>query len=114
MTDPEKIAAFDFLAVALVNQFSDGRYGWWNPTPCGGKSCDTPDEALADLIVWAERMVKVKAKKRSILEAIRQRGDGHAPTIGAGLPEVSGLLPGPVVGEQSVLDRGPEPAGGGG
>jgi hypothetical protein len=55
MTDAEKAAAFDRLADALTNRFHDGRWSWFCPTPCGGKSVATKAEAVADLITWAER-----------------------------------------------------------
>lgn len=64
MTDAEKIAAFDNLAVALTNCWWDGSWCWWNPTPaCGtGSRRATQDEALADLVAWAAQKAKKKPR----------------------------------------------------
>jgi hypothetical protein len=56
MTDAEKIAAFDTLALALTNQWHDGSWTWFCRTPCGGLvKRATREEAVADLVAWAER-----------------------------------------------------------
>jgi hypothetical protein len=59
MSDPEKIEAFDALALALTNRWHDGQWSWWCRTPPGGPSRATREEAVADLVVWA----KLRAKK---------------------------------------------------
>lgn len=66
MTDAEKAAAFDALSVALTNQFSDGLWSWYCPTPCGGEAkFATQPEAVADLVRWAERMARRPRKNRT-------------------------------------------------
>ena len=60
MTTEEKVAAFDDLALAMTNQWASGHWTWFCPSPCGG--ADTPrcsrEEAVADLVAWAQRTKK--------------------------------------------------------
>src|ERR1700722_576301 len=75
MTTEEKAAAFDLLAVALTNRWGDGSWTWWCCSPCGGESKrETHAEAVADLVAWAVRIVKLKVKKHGnagIHQAVR-------------------------------------------
>lgn len=64
MTTDEKAAAFDLLADALANRFSDGTC-----SACGNGLWDQPKRATAgecipDLLAWAERVVKARAKRK--------------------------------------------------
>lgn len=56
MTDSEKIAAFDSIALAMTNQWADKRWSWWCPSPCGGEMVSTREEAVLSLVEWAERI----------------------------------------------------------
>jgi hypothetical protein len=62
MTTEEKAAAFDRLAAALTNQWDDGSWSWWCRTPCGGPPRPTREEAVADLVAWANRPTKKAVK----------------------------------------------------
>ncbi len=56
MSDEEKVVAFDLLARALTNKWSNGKWTWWCRLPCGSyDDRDTREEAVADLIEWAKR-----------------------------------------------------------
>lgn len=55
MPDADKITAFDLLAKAMTNKWSDGKWSWWCRLPCGGESRETREEAVQDLIEWAKR-----------------------------------------------------------
>ena len=59
ITPEEKASAFDALAEALTNRWADGRWSWWCRTPPGGEMRDARDEAIADLVLWAERTAKI-------------------------------------------------------
>jgi hypothetical protein len=56
MTDQEKIAAFDAIATAFTNRWSDGQWSWWNPNPACGTATmrATQSEALDDMIAFAK------------------------------------------------------------
>ncbi len=58
MTTEEKAAAFDLVAVALTNDWSDGTWSWWCPSPPGGPHRATREEAVADLVAWAGKYKK--------------------------------------------------------
>lgn len=60
----EKAAAFDLLCAALTNRWESGRYSWWCANPAGGPRRDTPEECVPDLLQWAERCLKWKAKQK--------------------------------------------------
>jgi hypothetical protein len=66
VTDAEKVKAFDDLAQALTNRWSDGKWCWWNPTPaCGtGTKQDTQEAAIAELVRWAKRKAVQMMRKR--------------------------------------------------
>lgn len=64
MTDAEKIAAFDNIATMMINQWGDGRYGWYLPSPGGGPTFETHAEALADFIKYAERVAPQQIAKQ--------------------------------------------------
>lgn len=67
MSDAEKIAAFDLLSVALLNQWHDGTWTWWCPTPCGGlEPRATREEAGADLVAWAKKTADRKQRAKPI------------------------------------------------
>ena len=63
MTDDEKAAAFDALALAFTNRWSDGSWSWWCHTPGGGPHRATRAEAVADLVAYAFREAKHLAKR---------------------------------------------------
>lgn len=66
MTDAEKAVAFDLISAALVNQWHDGRWTWWCPTPCGElEPRATKGEAVADLVAWAGKMAGVNRKREA-------------------------------------------------
>lgn len=68
-----KAAALDTLTTALTNQWHDGRWSWFNLSPCGGPMRSTRSEAVEDLLAWSQRVVKrqrVKAIRRIALEVI--------------------------------------------
>ena len=62
MSDAEKIAAFDSIALAMTNQWHDGKWSWWCPSPCGGSMFDAREEAVVDFIEWAKRINKRRKK----------------------------------------------------
>ncbi len=66
MSTEEKAAAFDTLVLALTNRWVNGTFSWWCPTPCGGEQKGTREQAVADLIAWAERTAKAKARRRVV------------------------------------------------
>lgn len=64
MDTDEKAAAFDLLSEALANPYSDGTY-----SACGNGLWDqpvraTPAECVPDLLAWAQRVVKARAKRK--------------------------------------------------
>jgi len=63
MTTDEKAAAFDLLLTALTNRWEDGRFSWWCANPAGGPKRDTAEQVVADLLEWAERVVRWRAKQ---------------------------------------------------
>jgi hypothetical protein len=58
MSAEEKAAAFDVLALALTNRWADGLWSWWCPSPPGGEKRATREDAVADLVAWAQKRVK--------------------------------------------------------
>ena len=64
MTLDARIAALDTLTQALTNQWHDGRWSWWNPSPCGGSMFPTRQEAIDDLLAWSQRIVKKQRTKK--------------------------------------------------
>jgi hypothetical protein len=80
MNTEEKAAAFDSLAVALTNRWHDGRWTWYNSKPsCGTETPrETQEEAVQDLVKWAESEVKRKQKKRvKYASEARNRDQGN-------------------------------------
>jgi hypothetical protein len=69
MTTDEKAAAFDNLAAAMTNRWSDGEWSWWNPQPSCGTATKraTQEEAVADLVAWAEKMAVQQRKRHARL-----------------------------------------------
>lgn len=66
MNDAEKLAAFANLTDALTNRWADGTWTWWCPTPSGCETHrQTKEEAIVDLVAWAERMAKKQRNKNS-------------------------------------------------
>lgn len=70
MTVEEKAAAFDTIIDAVLNRWSDGTWSWFPLTPCGGKVCQTKEEAAADFNAWAERMGAKNRRKFAALEVM--------------------------------------------
>ena len=66
MTTEEKAAAFDNLALSLTNEWHDGTWSWWCPTPSGGVPRASREEAMADLVAWAKKMRGWQNKKPKI------------------------------------------------
>lgn len=66
-TTEEKARLFDVLTVALTNCWHDGRWTWWNPTPACGTETPraTREEAVDDLVAWAERTA-AKARRKPL------------------------------------------------
>jgi hypothetical protein len=63
VSDAEKAAAFDLLCAALANRWHDGTF-----SACGAGLWDQPKRAtaaacVADLLAWAERVAKHRAKR---------------------------------------------------
>jgi hypothetical protein len=68
VTETEKVAAFDALAFALSHYYDGSdrpqKWAWWCCCPSGGENrFDDREGAVADLVAWAERTVKLKLKK---------------------------------------------------
>lgn len=71
MTTAEKAAAFDALADALTNYWTDDREGgpwsWWCPNPTGGPRRRTKAEAIVTLVEWAQALGPKWAAKNEAL-----------------------------------------------
>lgn len=69
MTTEEKAAAFDALAIALTNCWHDGSWTWFCPCPCGSsKPRATREEAVVDLVEWAEKTARKRLAKGCAVE----------------------------------------------
>lgn len=57
------------IADAFTNRFHDGTWAWWNSKPsCGAETMRaTKEEAVADLVEFAEKMAKQQRNKHSAL-----------------------------------------------
>ncbi len=65
MTLDEKAAAFDLLVAAVTNRWHDGTWSI-NCTSLVAQPCHPTAEAcLPDLLAWADRVAKFKAKQRA-------------------------------------------------
>lgn len=72
MTAEDKALAFDVLALALTNQWSNGQWSWFCHTPSGGQKCDTREEAVADLVAYGCREYRHLEKRGKAFAAMRQ------------------------------------------
>ncbi len=79
MTTDEKAAAFDTLARAMTGQWSNGRWRWLCPTPCGGPQWDTEAEAVADLVAWAQRIARRRGKPTLMQLEIQKESESVQP-----------------------------------
>jgi hypothetical protein len=64
VTTEEKAAAFDLLADALTNHWHDGTCSAWCQSLVDQPRRATEEECVPDLLAWAERCVKQKAKRQ--------------------------------------------------
>jgi len=62
MTTEEKAAAFDLLCAALINRFHDGTYSASCSHLVAQPVRATAGECIPDLLAWAARWAKTKAK----------------------------------------------------
>lgn len=62
------------LLLALTNHWWDGTYSWWCRTSAGGPRRATREEAMQDLIKWAERQVKEEAGREAVARLMRESG----------------------------------------
>jgi hypothetical protein len=62
MSHDEKAAAFDRLLSALVHRWATGEWSWWCPCPTGGAPHDTREEAVVELLHWADDLQTFKSR----------------------------------------------------
>lgn len=62
MTTEEKLIAFDMLVTALTNRWHDGMYSANCTSLVNTPLRATAEECVPDIVTWAERIVKAKAK----------------------------------------------------
>ncbi len=77
MSTDEKVAAFDAIAEAFTNRWSDGMWTWWNPNPaCGAEHRrKSRPEAVADLIAFAFAVQARNRKKWTELAIAAVKGE---------------------------------------
>ena len=97
-TEYEKAEAYDAIIKLMINQYRDGRYGFVLPSPGGGATWPTREEAIQDLIAYAERVgPQVQAKIERLNNELRALSSDHG-VVSAGVPgSVRGMVPLPQV-----------------
>jgi hypothetical protein len=68
LTPEQKAAAFDEMATALTNCWHDGKWSWWCCSPCGGDKHESREEAVKELVEWAERVAARDVKRNAPLK----------------------------------------------
>lgn len=78
MTPEEKCAAFDLFVSAFVNRWHDGSFSAHCSHMVDLPNHATVEECIPDLIAWAERTAKDRAKRRQT-GTIDQGQSGASP-----------------------------------